>query len=723
MSSRWSATWGLLVALAAVSPARAQDGLSGFDVDLEPGLTTMSVVVSLQGDADGDAEAAVRYRVGTGGSWTDAHRGVRIAGGRLASALFGLPEAAMVEVEVTCTDPDGGAASGTAVTATTTTRAAPVLTAPTRTWVVDPAGDDGGAGDAGDPFATIAHAVSVAGAGEEILVRDGVYREAVEIDGFDGSSAPLWIHAENPLGAVLDGSDAAIWDDAGGDLWADAGDGVFTTAVAAEVGYVASDDAQLYHYESLADLLAESEGVHEGYWWDAGTLHVRLHGDDDPDGHRMAVGVLDNAFGVWNSSGVIIEGFEIRYYGSSAYPKGVYLRSSSDCVVRDCEIHHVVTPVNIRPTDAHRNLVERCHIWDTGIADWPWDAVKGSFHEASGVSLCGGEGNVVRNNVIHDIFNGVYVGSFDNDWDESEAPFSDVHNNLLYDIPDDPLEPEGAVHQVKMFLNRIEESLQGISTAPVNVGPLWFHHNDVWRARSSGIKLNNTPVGPMLIYHNTFATDAADTNAITTGCSGWSNVTLRNNIIVGTRYVIEDCYNPGSGNDWDNDLLYTTATDRFVKWANERYDTLAELRDGTGQEMAGLEGDPLLADPGGGDLTLTAGSPAVDAGQPLPGINDGYDGAAPDLGATELGGTPPGPAEDVPGDDDDDDDAADDDAADDDAADDDAVDDDAADGDDDDGGGCSCRHETAGGLDTAGAAALLLLASLGLGAMRWGRRR
>ena len=37
------------------------------------------------------------------------------------------------------------------------------------------------------------------------------------------------------------------------------------------------------------------------------------------------------------------------------------------------------------------------------------------------------------------------------------------------------------------------------------------------------------------------------------------------------------------------------------------------------------------------DLRLAAGTAAVDAGVPLPGINDGYRGRAPDLGAYELG--------------------------------------------------------------------------------------
>jgi len=691
--TRWIGLAGLLLA-AGAGPARAQDSVSSFDVELYANLTTVSVMVTLQGDADGDATAAVQLRP-VSGSWAAIHPGVRIAGGRLATAAFDLQEGTAYEVEVTVSDPDGG---GGTDTEQVTTRSVPTLPGSGTEYFVDPKGSDGGAGTSGDPFQTIAHAVAQAGPGDTVTVRDGVYREAITIDKLDASADPLWVRAENPGGAAIDGSDETIWTNPGGDLWTDEGGGVYSTPVAAQVGYVASDGAQLYHYESMGELQGETEGVHEGYFWDGATLYARVHDDSDPDTHQMAVGVRDRAFAVWYSRGVVIEGFEIRYHGSGDYPMGIYLRSSSDCVVRGCTLHHNNDAIFVSRTDAHRNLIEGNVMWDTGIWDWPWSAVKGSFHEASGVGIQGGEGNVVRDNVIHGIFNGVYIGNFSNDMDETESPYTDVHHNWIYEIGDDPLEPEGAIVQVKLWGNRVEDALMGVSLAPINVGPLWIHHNSFWRTMSSGLKLNNTPVGPMQVYHNTFYTDLSEANCITTGSNGWSNVTTRNNIFYGTRYVIEDTNVPGPGNDWDWDLLYSTvAPTRFVKWDDDRYYTLAEFQGGTGQEMNGIEAEPQLTDPGNADLTLTKGSPAVDAGTPIPGINDGYDGKAPDLGATELGDEPPGPQgddDDVGDDDGGDDDGGDDDGGDDDGGDDDGGDDDTGGDDDDVGPGardCSCR--------------------------------
>jgi hypothetical protein len=47
--------------------------------------------------------------------------------------------------------------------------------------------------------------------------------------------------------------------------------------------------------------------------------------------------------------------------------------------------------------------------------------------------------------------------------------------------------------------------------------------------------------------------------------------------------------------------------------------------------------NPPVPERGAPDLRLKPRSAAVDAGVRLPGVNDGYQGAAPDLGAYELG--------------------------------------------------------------------------------------
>jgi hypothetical protein len=51
--------------------------------------------------------------------------------------------------------------------------------------------------------------------------------------------------------------------------------------------------------------------------------------------------------------------------------------------------------------------------------------------------------------------------------------------------------------------------------------------------------------------------------------------------------------------------------------------------------------NPAVPEREAADLRLRAGSAAIDAGIRIPNVNDGFNGAAPDLGAYEFGRAPP----------------------------------------------------------------------------------
>jgi len=106
---------------------------------------------------------------------------------------------------------------------------------------------------------------------------------------------------------------------------------------------------------------------------------------------------------------------------------------------------------------------------------------------------------------------------------------------------------------------------------------------------------------------------------------------------------------------FDYNLMYSTRqTDPTYayKWVceygqplnNTRYTDLPSFRSAVGQEIHGRWGDPLLDTtrlPGYPpnsrllNLKIQTGSPTIDGGVLLPGLNDRYIGAAPDMGAYE----------------------------------------------------------------------------------------
>jgi hypothetical protein len=116
------------------------------------------------------------------------------------------------------------------------------------------------------------------------------------------------------------------------------------------------------------------------------------------------------------------------------------------------------------------------------------------------------------------------------------------------------------------------------------------------------------------------------------------NSTIYNNIFQSTGYAFAEVPKGSVTNDWNNNNWYTTQGlwgPRF-KWENVSYYSLAKLCAAKGLECRGYETTPGFTNPGSGDYTLLPSSPNIDRGVFIPGINDGFLGGAPDVGAYEF---------------------------------------------------------------------------------------
>ena len=102
-----------------------------------------------------------------------------------------------------------------------------------------------------------------------------------------------------------------------------------------------------------------------------------------------------------------------------------------------------------------------------------------------------------------------------------------------------------------------------------------------------------------------------------------------------------------TGNVVDRNLYFAAPEDRSGTWIwkGVTYDTFDAYQAASGNDATSLIGeDPLLVNPGAGDLHLNAGSPAIDAGENLSSAQMGtmdidgdprVSGAAVDIGADE----------------------------------------------------------------------------------------
>jgi len=257
----------------------------------------------------------------------------------------------------------------------------------------------------------------------------------------------------------------------------------------------------------------------------------------------------------------------------------------------------------------------------------------------------------------------------------------DVYGNDIFDVTDDAAEPDRGFANVRIWGNRMYNyGFSGLSFQPMKCGPWYILYNQIAGPAWQDVKEVRYPhvfkfrvQDRFLLAHNTIVTagnlDVYMDSLMTSIC--------RNNLFISAMgrkplWVAMRHRDPKSAShvlpmqrpDWRTDVDYNgydwgddpkdwkTPVFRYDGWTKDvrgnYFVDLASFSKSVGIEQHGLrvrkeevfENYDLPATPGRVRpvvLTLRPGGNAVDAGSALPGINDGFAGKAPDLGAYELG--------------------------------------------------------------------------------------
>jgi hypothetical protein len=282
-----------------------------------------------------------------------------------------------------------------------------------------------------------------------------------------------------------------------------------------------------------------------------------------------------------------------------------------------------------------------------------------------------GPGHVIARNAIAYFHDGLGISTYGTPESDPERQASaiDIYGNDFHVLNDDVLETDGGVHNIRVFENRgVNAGMGGYSSQPVFGGPVYFYRNILYH-QPTGVdfKFSAKPAG-LFVFHNTMIGEQ-------TVRDPYSNVHWRNNLFLGrdmpdrgimswanATAAFSSDYNgfrPNKGvaaqYNWLAPATGQTAYEpKREEWKS--FATLAEFRAATGQEAHGIEVDydvfENLAAPEASkrhavyhamdlNFRLKRGGKAVDAGVPIPTINDGFTGKAPDLGALELGAPEP----------------------------------------------------------------------------------
>jgi hypothetical protein len=295
-----------------------------------------------------------------------------------------------------------------------------------------------------------------------------------------------------------------------------------------------------------------------------------------------------------------------------------------------------------------------------------------------------GPGHVIAYNYVANFHDGIDIETYGNPdgsaaigepkypskeyWDRRPVAI-DFYNNYMTNFHDNPFEADGGMHNVRIMRNMmINSASHAFCNQPALGGPTYWIGNIAYHLPGGSTRLTNGSAG-VLFYHNTIL---AETTAAAASNTHW-----RNNLILGensapaifsvntyTRYTSSDYngFRPNPGAEvafqWAAPTSQTAdynAKGHTATLDTQRFRDFEEYRRATGQDAHSVLVDydvfmnvrRLDAHDAASvqkvykaedfDFSLRAGSAAIDRGVPLPNVNDGFTGSAPDLGALESG--------------------------------------------------------------------------------------
>jgi hypothetical protein len=333
----------------------------------------------------------------------------------------------------------------------------------------------------------------------------------------------------------------------------------------------------------------------------------------------------------------------------------IRMSGSSNMVVRGCKINSKSSGITFQVGDEvpRNNFIVDNDV--VGAANWTNEQLGADgFNGGEGIELTG-SGHVVCFNHIKGFRDDISLMEYDEAYEQVSI---DICNNDIEQATDDGIEGDSGMGNVRIVRNRIRNCFDGCSSQPTLGGPNYYIRNVMYNVLYSPFKFHNGTVGDVVL-HNTVV-KCGDAYGCYAG-ETWSRAYFRNNIFIGgAGGGTFGGYANGTGRifqladadatcSFDYDGVGAIGITTFSgKIGSKSFTSLATLQSNT-SEVHAVQVDmsifatavnfPSAPFPpkDAVDLRLAATGAAVDKGLPITGINDGFAGAAPDLGAYEAG--------------------------------------------------------------------------------------
>jgi hypothetical protein len=345
-------------------------------------------------------------------------------------------------------------------------------------------------------------------------------------------------------------------------------------------------------------------------------LYLQVEGGGNPSGKKVEIKKRNLAFNLSNKSYINIENINIfasaidGLDANHCIVKKVnakYLNHSSQLCLSYNEIYDGSKGLGISFVNGDYNTIRDCDIeyscFTSVFIRGKYNNVVNNYIKKSNYSGANGAGvfmtgqyDLVANNTIEKAGRLALL-----DWaQKSEIKYNIIHGALMNDTNDYGV----------------------VCLCQQDYGNTVIHHNIIYdnmgQTWSGGLYTDD--YSSNLIMHHNIIWNACGRELFTKG--GDDNCLIYNNTIIGN----------GAYNDDGNRNTYNT---RYVN--NIFTGSLSHGADAYVSSNITGSTDLRFTDPGNHDYTLQSVSPAIDAGQVIPGVTDGYSGNAPDIGAFEYG--------------------------------------------------------------------------------------
>ena len=375
---------------------------------------------------------------------------------------------------------------------------------------------------------------------------------------------------------------------------------------------------------------------------DYDTLKTRSGTKNNPMVYRCTQGVATyKHIDLKNNEWVFIHRLHVKNLSKNGI--GIQLNGAKYCVVSGCVIDAVYGIVAYLPGAVN------CYISDnliTGTSEWTPEAMGAHGKNiGEGIEMTG-PGNVICYNKVTGFRDCISTMEDKHVYDQTCI---DIYNNDIYTGADDGIEADFCFSNCRIYNNRLTNCYVGLSSQPGMGGPTYFIRNAMYNIIHTGFKLKRFSQGDVVL-HNTVVKVGVGLG----GNAPMDYAYFRNNLAIGGPTGGVNWGGYGAGNPYAADIIDPGINSSFdydavglyeMPWVAKIGDIPFSEIEKNGVEHIRLEEtfknvsfpNPPVPERDVVDLMPLPGSKVIDAGMPIPNVNDNFTGKAPDCGAYEIG--------------------------------------------------------------------------------------